>query len=162
MAMNKRSKQESPRDFKHLAIHVLVEKGFIVFQNIAAKETVDAVVALSKPEDKRLNLAAIRIKTGSLLKNGWYFSEETAKYSAENSPFFYIFCAEKREQQADRLFPECWFIIVTPKQLMLKTSTFKNGNYRFNISEDQLHDPAKIPLWNQHIDKFEEIAKALE
>lgn len=162
MTMPKRSKQESPRDFKHLAIHVLVEKGFIVFENIAAKETVDAVVALPEPEDKKLNLAAIRIKTGSLGEDGWDFSEETAKYSAENSPFFYIFCAEKREQQADRLFPECWFIIVTPKQLMRKTSTFENGNYGFHISEDQLRDPDKKPFWNQHIDKFEDIAKALE
>jgi hypothetical protein len=161
MTMHERSKQESPRDFKQLAIHVLVEKGFIVFQNIAANETVDAVVALSKPEDKKLNLAAIRIKTGSLLENGWYFSEETATYSAENSPFFYIFCAEKREQQADRLFPECWFIIVSPKELMRKTSTFRNGNYAFNISENQLSGPVGDPFWKPHINQFEQIAKAL-
>ena len=137
MTMPERSKQESPRDFKQLAIHVLVEKGFVVFQNIAAKEAVDAVVALPDAENKKLNFAGIRIKTGSLREDGWDFSEDTAKFSAENSPFFYIFCAEKREQQVNRLFPECWFIIVTPKQLMLKTpGSFRNGNYGFHISEE--------------------------
>lgn len=163
--MPERAKQESPRDFKHLAIHVLVEQGFIVFENIAAKEAVDVIVALPEPEEKKLNTAGVRIKTGAFRgkspEGGWYFSEKTAEFSAENSPFIYIFCCEKREQPKNSLFPECWFIIVSPRELMQKTSTYINGNYSFNISEKQLYDPETDFFWKQHVNKFTEITKVL-
>jgi len=64
--MGRRAKGEAPRDFKHLAIHVLVRMGFLVFSNIAAKDTVDLVVGI--PKNGELKIAGIRIKTSSFQK----------------------------------------------------------------------------------------------
>jgi len=61
---NRRADQQRPRYLKHLAIHVLVDMGLLVFENIAAKDTVDVIVAL--PKGKELRTAGIRIRTSSL------------------------------------------------------------------------------------------------
>jgi hypothetical protein len=69
--------------------------GLLVFENIAAKDTVDVIVAL--PKGKELRTAGIRIRTSSLGADGsWRFSENIAKYAIEKTPFFYIFCCGRK------------------------------------------------------------------
>lgn len=59
--------QESPRDLKHLAIHKLVSEGFLVFNNVGAKDTIDLVIGV--PKSGELRIAGMRIKASSYLEN---------------------------------------------------------------------------------------------
>jgi hypothetical protein len=161
MSVSKRAQQESPRDFKHLAIHILVGMGFLVFSNIAAKDTIDLVVGM--PKERELRTASIRIKTSSFQKRkehwGWYFSEDTAQYSIEKTPFFYIFCLEKKEKLENTLISEPVFVVVSSAKLKSMTSTYKDGNYAIEISENQV---TKKSGWIDFINNFKQIRNALE
>lgn len=158
MATRKRAAQESPRDLKHLAIHMLVSEGFLVFSNVAAKDTIDLIIGV--PKSGELRTAAIRIKTGSYLekRKGWYFSESEAKFSIEKSYFFYIFCLDKK----DEFKPA--FAVISTKDLKEMTTTYRNGNYAIEISAKQLEHALankKKSKWGKYIDNFEQIRLAL-
>jgi len=160
-----RAKQEAPRDFKHLAIHVLVQRGLLVFNNIAAKDTVDLIVGI--PKNGELRTAGIRIKTSSLQKREgrrfpyFYFSEDDAEYAVLKTPFFYVFCLEKKKTTEDTLIAEPTFIVISTSDLAKKTKSFNNGNYGVDISENQL-SPKSKRSWAKFIKNFDQIKKALE
>lgn len=158
MATRKRAAQESPRDLKHLAIHMLVSEGFLVFSNVGAKDTIDLVIGI--PMFGELRTAGIRIKTSSYHEDreGWYFSESEAKYSIEKSHFFYIFCLDKKGEFKPA------FAVILSKDLKAMTSTYRNGNYAIEISAKQLEhalDDKKKSKWGKYIDNFKQIRLAL-
>jgi len=159
--MGRRAKQEAPRDFKHLAIHVLVRMGFLVFSNIAAKDTVDLVVGI--PKNGELKIAGIRIKTSSLQPRkkgrGWYFSEDDAQYAVLKPSFFYVFCLEQKKKTENTLIAEPKFIVISRSDLAKKTRTFRNGNYAVKISENQVNPTDD---WGNFVNNFEQIRGALE
>jgi len=173
--MGKRAKGEAPRDFKHLAIHVLVRMGFLVFSNIAAKDTVDLVVGISK--NGELRIAGIRIKTSSFQKVkkrktsslqrrkeswGWYFSEDKAQYAVLKPSFFYVFCLEQKKTTEDTLIAEPKFIVISRSDLAKKTTTFRNGNYAVKISENQMNTTSNRSIWRNFVNNFEQIRRTLE
>jgi hypothetical protein len=130
--------------------------GLLVFENVAAKDTVDVVVALSK--GKELRTAGIRIRTSSLGADGsWRFSEDIAKYSIEKTPFFYIFCCGRKTE--GKLFSEPAFVIVPQAQLKKMTKTFREGNYHIEISHSQLGEESR---WANFINNFQQIKDSLE
>lgn len=144
MGTDRHAEQEAPRDFKHLAIHVLVGMSFVVFSNIAAKDTVDLVVGIKNGE---LRIAGIRIKTSSFQSRtrkgrkeswGWYFSEDRVQYAIMNTPLFYIFCSEAKKTTEEALISEPIFVVISSADLKKKAGTFKNGNYAIEISENQV------------------------
>lgn len=155
VSTRKRAFQESPRYLKHLAIHVLVEMGFLVFSNVAAKDTIDSIVG--DPKMGELRTAAIRIKTSSYSANrkGWYFSQEKANFFIDNSPFFYIFCL-KRERGSMPVF-----VVISSTDLKDMSKTVRNGNYAIDISKKQVDKESK---WTKYmgIEAFEQINRALE
>jgi len=159
--MGRRARQEAPRDFKHLAIHLLVQMGFLVFSNIAAKDTVDLVVGI--PKNGELRIAGIRIKTSSLQwrkkRRCWYFSEDNAKYAVLKTPFFYFFCLEQKKTTEDTLIAEPKFIVISSSDLAKKTESFNNGNYSVEISENQVNPTGN---WRNFVNNFEQIRRALE
>jgi hypothetical protein len=140
MSMDKLAEQEDPRGLKHLAIHVLVKNGFLVFGNIAAKGATDVVVGLKK--DEELRTAGIRIKTSSLHGESpnryWKFSEEVSDTRILRTPFFYIFCCENTHNKDDSLIEEPIFLVIPATGLKNKTGTFDDhGNFSIQISENQ-------------------------
>lgn len=159
MSTRERATQESPRDLKHLAIHMLVSEGFLVFNNVGAKDTIDLVIAL--PKSGGLRTAGIRIKTSSYHENrkSWYFSESEAKYSIEKSRFFYIFCLDRKGEFKPT------FAVISSTDLKTMTSTFRNGNFAIEISKSQLERAVSSKprsKWRRYIDDFKQIRRALE
>jgi len=152
MTTGKRSLQESPRDFKHLVIHVLVNTGCLVFSNVGDREAIDLLVGV--PKSGELRTAGIRIKTSSYNKKEkrWFFSEKKAKYFVKKPHFFYVFCLEKR----GRFKPI--FIVISYADLKKMSSTVKNGNYAINIYEKQV----KEGEWKNYVEDFEQIKLQLE
>jgi len=157
MATRRRAAQESPRDLKHLAIHMLVSKGFLVFSNVAAKDTIDLMIGV--PKSGELKTAAIRIKTSSYHKSrkGWYFSESEAKFSIEKPHFFYIFCLDKKDEFKPM------FVVISNKDLKEMTDTYRDGNYAFQISKSQSEGTnIRGNDWTPYKDNFRQIKQALE
>lgn len=157
MSTCERGEQESPRNLKHLAIHMLVSEGFLVFNNVAAKDTIDLVIGV--PKSSELRTAAICIKTSSYHENreGWYFSESEAEFSIEKSLFFYIFCLDEK----DAFKPT--FVVISSKDLKEMTSTYRNGNYAFQISLSQREGTnTRGNDWTPFINNIEQIRYALE
>jgi len=152
MSTSKRSMQKTPKNFKHLVIHVLVNMGFRVFNNIDAKNTIDLLVGI--PKSGELRIAGLRIKTSSYNKEEkrWYFSERSAKYFIAKPHFFYVFCLEK----AGELRPI--FMVISSMDLKKISSTAKNGNYAINIYERQI----KQGEWKNYVENFEQIKLELE
>jgi len=166
MSNIKRSEQESPRQLKQLAIYILVKLGLIVFSNIAAKETIDEIVAIHK--EKELRTAGIRIKTssfhGTSPKGNWAWSDDIANFAIRKTPFFYIFCLKKREKQKTLIDPKPWFIVISAKDLAKKTTTFRDGNYQLSISEKQLFNPNEKKrdiFWTSRLNNFKQIIDVL-
>ena len=155
MTTLKRASQESPRYLKHLAIHILVEMGFLVFNNVAAKDTIDSIVGI--PRMGKLRIAGIRIKTSSYSEDRkrWYFSEDKAKFFIDKSPFFYIFCL-KRELGSMPIF-----VVISSSDLKKMSDTVRDGNYGINISKNQIEKESK---WTKYagMKAFEQIKRVLE
>jgi len=64
MSERKRDKDvDDPRGFKHLAIHVLAKEGFMIFNNVGPRKTIDHIVGM--PVKGEYRTAAIRFKTSS-------------------------------------------------------------------------------------------------
>lgn len=144
---------------KHSAIHMLVREGFLVFNNVGAKDTIDLIIAV--PTSDNLRTAGIRIKTSSYHRDrkGWYFSQSKAKYSIEKSHFFYIFCLDKKDE-----FARAAFAVISSKDLKAMTSTYRNGSYVIQISENQLERALadkKESKWGKYIGNFKQIRFAL-
>jgi len=161
MATHKRAAQESPRDLKHMAIHALVVKGFLVFSNIAAKGSIDLVIGI--PKSNELRVAGVRIKTGSYREKyeNWYFSEDTAKHFIEKPNFFYIFCLKTND-----LFKPI-LVVISSKDLanLIPTIRDRNGNYGFSISKNQVEGKNRRGRsWADYIGEhtFEKIRQKLE
>lgn len=161
MSTRKRASQESPRDLKHLAIHALVVKGFLVFSNIAAKGSIDLVIGL--PKLNELRVAGVRIKTGSYHEKykNWHFREDIAEHFIEKPNFFYIFCLK-----TDDLFKPI-LVVISSLDLanLIPTIRGRNGNYSFSISRNQVegkntHGRRWVNYIGEHT--FEKIRHTLE
>jgi len=152
MVGNRHSLQNNPRNFKHLVIHILLNMGCFVFNNVGAKDTIDLVVGI--PKSGELRIAGIRIRTSSYNKKEkrWYFSENNAKYFIEKPHFFYVFCLEQKNRVRPR------FIVISSADLKKMSPTVKNGNYAINIYEGQI----KEGRWKNYLQNFEQIKLELE
>jgi hypothetical protein len=155
VATRKRASQESPRNLKHLGIHILVEMGFLVFSNVAAKDAIDLVVGI--PKMGELRIAGIRIKTSSYSEDrkGWYFSEDRAKFFIDKNSFFYVFCLKRDHEFVPT------FVVISSTNFKKMSDTVRNGNYAFKISKNQVENESK---WTEYlgIKAFEQIKRALE
>jgi hypothetical protein len=145
------------REYKHLAIHLLVEQSLLVFQNIADKRSIDAIVGL--PEDGELRTAGIRIKTSSLNINNqtgkkyWAFKDILPEDLIEKTPFFYIFCCQKESDDLGKeLIHEPWFIVISSAGLKQLSKVGSDGKYNFSIPKEHL----KLE-WEPYVSNFKQI-----
>jgi len=142
---------------------MLVEMGFLVFGNVAAKDTVDLVVGM--PRNSELRVAGIRIKTSSIGKDGkkWAFKQTESAHFIERPNFFYIFCL-KTDNPLRPIF-----IVVSSADLarLMPSIRSSDGNYNFTISRRQVDVNAKRTRgrnWKDYVGdhNFKRIKDALE
>jgi hypothetical protein len=149
------------REYKHLAIHLLVEQDLLVFENIAEKKSIDVIVGLQT--EGELRTAGIRIKTSSLNTNNetgekyWAFTDRLVKELVEKTPFFYVFCCQKRTEDESALIREPWFLVVSSARLKEMGKAGPDGTYNFSIYEKHLELE-----WKRHKSDFKQIRDYLQ